>query len=49
MSFQYIDGLFPDWGDEIWWVANSLDELVKEGILSPKEGKNLVESLYYKK
>lgn len=48
MSFRNIDGLFPDHSgyDEIWWVANSLDELVTDGILPEKEAKNLVSSLY---
>ncbi len=45
MSFQYIDGRFPDW-DEVWWIACCIDILVHEGILSPKEGKNFITSLF---
>ena len=50
MSFQHIDGYFPDCPgyDKIWWVANSLDELVNDDILSEKEAKNFVNSLYDK-
>ena len=51
MSFKNIDGLFPDLPgyDKIWWTANSLDELVGDGVLPEEEGQNLVDSLYDKK
>ena len=46
MSWDYIREISVNW-DEIWWVTNSLDELVSDNVLSKEEAQNLVDSLYY--
>ena len=46
MSWDYIREISINW-DEIWWVTNSLDELVSEGVLFKEEAQNLIDSLYY--
>jgi len=33
--------------DEIWWVTNSLVQLLEEGFLSQEEAQSYVDSLYY--
>ena len=46
MSQGYIIETSINW-DEMWWVTNSLDELVNDGVLSKEETQNFVDSLYY--
>lgn len=42
----YIAKVDVNW-NEIWWVTNSLEELVNDDTLSLEEAQNLVDSLYY--
>ena len=42
----YLDKVFVKW-NEIWWVTNTLDELVNDGVLPKEEAQNLLDSLYY--